>query len=133
MEVVLRQQSQRLVEHHPQAEASLVALELGQAACSVVRSPVVSVAHLLRQHQVRRPVVLQPKVDLVVVASSEVEVEPNQLASSVAHQPLQHLEELQQLEVVSLAPLPPEHKEDLYLADNQPQHHLEVANLDLES
>ena len=127
MEVVQRVQNQRSVEHHPQVEDSLVALELRQAACSVVRSPVVSVVHLLRQHQVRRLVVLQLKVDLVVVASSEVEVEPHQAASSVVRQLLHHLEELQQLEeVVSLAALPPKLKV-LYLADNQPQDHSAVA------
>ena len=128
--VVLRLQNQHSVEHHPQVEASLVALELGQAACSVVRSPVASVVHLLRQHQVRRLEVLQLKVDLVVAASSEVEVEPHQAASSAVRQLLHHLEELQQVEeVVSLAALPPKLKEALYSVDHQPQHHLAVAKL----
>jgi len=127
-------QNQRSVERRPQAEDSLVALELRQAACSVARSPEVSVVRLARQRQVRRLVVLQLKLDLAAVASSGVEAEPHQAASSVVRQLLHHLEELQQLEeVVSLAALPPKLKA-LYLEDNQPQHHSEVAkHLDLES
>ena len=123
VELLLRQQNQPSVEDHRQVVASLVALEPGQAACLVVRKLVaVSAVRLLRQRQACRPVALQLKVDLVVVASSEVEVEPHQAASSAAHQPLHHLEELQQLqEAVSLAAVPPKHKETLYLEDSHPK------------
>jgi hypothetical protein len=120
-EFLLRQHNQPSAGDHRQVVASLVALEPGQAACLVVRKlAVASVVHLPRQRQACRLVPLQLKVDLVV-ASSEVEAEPHQ-ASSAVHQPLRHLEELQQLqEVVSLAVLPPKHKETLYLEDSQPQ------------
>lgn len=126
---LLRLRHLHSVGHHRQVVASLVALELGQAACLVVaRSLVASVAHLPRQRPACRLAVLQLKVHLVVAASLEVEVEPHQAASSVVHQLLRHLEEPQQLEeVVSSAVVPPKLQEDLYLEASQQQHHSVAA------
>lgn len=134
---LLRRHHPHSAGDHRQVAASLVALEPGQAACLVVvRSLLVSAAHLLRQRQACRLVVLQLKVHLVVVASSEVEVEPHQAASSAVHQPLHHLEELQQLEeVVSLAVVPPQLQEDLHLEDSRPKrrHSVVVKHQEKES
>ena len=132
VESLLDPQNRLSVEHHRQVAASLEALELGPAAyLAADRKLVVSAVPLLRQRQVCK-LVLQLKVDLVVVVSSEVE--PQQVASSAVHQPLRHLEEPQHQEAVSLAAVPPKLKEDPYLADNQPKHrHSEAKHTEQES